>query len=82
MKLFEEMQELNPFVDENEDVNSLSHKTTTVGIKSLLQTRCTARADAAKVVIDKLQPLIETLDATKVDSSLSWEVKADVRGLI
>ena len=32
--------------------------------------------------IDKQQPLIETLEAIKVDSSLSWEVKADARGLI
>ena len=76
------MQEVNPFADGNEDISSLSHKTATVRIKNLSQTRWTARADAAKVVIDKQQPLIETLEAIKVDSSLSWEVKADARGLI
>ena len=54
----------------------------TVRIKSLSQTRWTAYADAAKVVISKQQPLTETLEAIKVNSSLSWEVKADARGLI
>ena len=82
VKLFEQMQEVNPFADRNEDISSLSHKTATVRIKNLSQTRWTARADAAKVVIDKQQPLIKTLEAIKVDSSLSWEVKADARGLI
>ena len=38
VKLFEEMQEVNPFVDGNEDISSLSHKTATVRIKSLSQT--------------------------------------------
>ena len=75
------MQEVNPFVDGNEDISSLSHKTATICIKSLSQTRWTACADAAKVVIDKQQPLIETLEAIKVDSSLLWDVKADARGL-
>ena len=32
--------------------------------------------------MDKQQPLIETLEAIKVDSSLSWKVKADARCLI
>ena len=73
---------LLPFVDGNEDISSLSHKTATVRIKCLSQTRWTARANAAKVIIDKQQLLIETLEAIKVDSSLSWEVKADARGLI
>ena len=61
VKLFEKLQEVNPFVDGNEDISSLSHETATVCIKSLSQTRWTARANAAKVVIDKQQPLIETL---------------------
>ena len=30
VKLFEEMQKVNPFVDGNEDINSLSHKTTCI----------------------------------------------------
>ena len=55
MKLFEEMQEVNPFVDENGDLSSLSHQIATVCIKSLFQTPWTARANAAKVVIDKQQ---------------------------
>ena len=62
MKLFEEMQEVNLFVDGNEDISSLSYQTATVCIKSLFQTRWTTRADAAMVVIDKQQPLIETLE--------------------
>ena len=82
VKLFEEMQEVNSFVDGNEDISSVSHQTAVVHIKSLYQTRWTARADAAKVVIVNQQPLIEALEAIKVDSSLSWEVKADARGLI
>ena len=79
--MFEEMQEANPFVEENEDESNQSHKTVAVRIKSLSQTRWTARADAAKVVIGKQQPLIETLEAIQADSSRSWEVKADARGL-
>ena len=63
VKLFEEMQEGNFFVDGNEDINSSSYQTVTVRIKSLFQTPWIARADAAKVVIDNQQPLIETLEA-------------------
>ena len=63
MKLFEEMQEVNLFVDGNEDISSFSHQIAAARIKSLSQTRWTARADAAKVVIDKQEPLIETLEA-------------------
>ena len=63
MKLFEEMREVNPFVDGNEDISSLFYQTATVRIKSSSQTRGTAHADGAKVVIDNQQPLIETLEA-------------------
>ena len=76
------MQEVNLFVDGNEDISSSSHQIATVRIKSLSQTQWTTRADAAKIVINMQQLLIETLEAIKVDSSLSWEVKADARGLI
>ena len=75
VKLFEEMQEVKAFVDKNEHISSLSHQTATAQIKSLSQTRWTACADAARVVIDKQQPLIEILKAIKVYSSLLWEVE-------
>ena len=81
-KLFEDIQKMNQTRDPIADhIAGTSTITSSLHVKSLSQICCTARASAAKVVVDQQRKWVKTLQTVEADANLSWDAKAEARGL-